>query len=89
MHELAALTDELPSENVEFLQEPEALTEIVLVRCPSCQGLRGISSRNRKTSALCHDCRKGRVVPRWTFCTFWVERFTEEEIEEMAKALFG
>jgi len=29
------------------------------------------------------------VIPRWTFCTFWVERFTEEEIEQMAKALFG
>jgi len=67
-------------------QEPK---EIALVRCPSCQGLRALSNRNRKSEALCADCRKGNVVPRWTFCTFWVERFTEEEIEEMARAIWG
>jgi hypothetical protein len=73
---------------VEFLQGPKEV-EIVLVRCPSCEGLRGIAKRNASTKALCGECRKGNVVPRWTFCGFWVELFSDEEINEMAEAIWG
>ena len=87
MHELAQVEVDPAGENLEFFQEHKSA--LSLTRCPSCEGLRGISNRNRETQALCKDCRSGKVIPRWTFCSFWVERFTQEEIDEMANAIWG
>lgn len=68
----------------------QANVGLALIRCPSCQGLRSASIRRVSTMiALCKECARGEVVPRWKFCSFWVERFSLEEIEEMAVALFG
>ena len=43
-------------------------------------------SRMGKT---CLDCRKGRVVKRTQFHNYWLQRYTMEEIEDMAKAIWG
>lgn len=61
-----------------------------MIRCPRCQGLRGVLARaERRQPGECVDCRSGNIVPRWTFCGFWVELFSDDEIEEMAKAIWG
>ena len=86
MHELVALADDEAREDVEFLPRAK-IEEVILVRCPSCQGLRGVSRNHH--SDICRDCKKGKVIPRWTFCSFWVERFSMEEIDEMARAIWS
>ncbi len=40
-------------------------------------------------TGICMDCRQGRVVFRSDFYGYWEDRFTREEILEMAKAVFG
>ena len=87
VHELASLETEPSGEDLELFQESKEA--LAIIRCPSCQGLRSIAQRNHKTNALCKDCRSGNVVPRWTFCSFWVERFTQKEIDEMARTIWG
>ena len=78
------------AENVESPPRQTLTEELVMVRCPDCQGLRGISIRHaRPEPSPCMDCRRGKVVPRWTFCTYWTDRFTMEEIMDMAKAIWG
>ena len=89
MHELVEVEVYPACENVEFFQGQKEVEGLALIRCPSCQGLRGISKRNRKTRALCGDCRSGNVVPRTSFCGYWLELFSEEEIEQMATAIWG
>lgn len=59
------------------------------VRCPVCQGLRGITRRNAHTAGPCRSCRSGDVVPKSRYHNFWLERYTIEEIEEMGKAIWG
>lgn len=63
----------------------------VMVRCWQCNGLRPVERRfaTRYGNSLCGDCRAGRVVPRTRFHNYWLERFTMEEIEEMARAIWG
>ena len=39
-------------------------------------------------NAICAECRRGNVVPRTQFHNYWLERFTREEIVEMAKAIW-
>ncbi len=63
--------------------------EPALVRCSECLGLRTVSHRNRGSVALCPDCRRGEVVSRETFCSWWLERFRAEELVEMASATWG
>ena len=63
--------------------------EPALVRCPSCLGLRTVSSRNRDTVARCCNCRPGEVVPRETYYTWWLERFSAGECAAMARAIWG
>lgn len=87
MHELAQVEVDPTGPDVEFFQEHK--TALSLTRCPSCDGLRGITNRNRETAALCKDCRSGKVIPRSAFFGFWLEIFTDEEIEEMADAIWG
>lgn len=90
MHELVALADDTARENVEFIPYQALGEELVMVRCASCKGLRAISARRLANhSGRCPECRSGNVVPRWTFCTFWTERFTMEEIRDMAQAIWG
>ena len=45
--------------------------------------------RNRKTAALCTDCRKGKVVFRTKYHRYWTERFTMDEIHDLARAIWG
>lgn len=62
---------------------------VEVVRCPSCGGLRGIAARHlHRHSVVCSDCRRGHVVTVTHYHLFWLERFTREEIEEMATAIW-
>jgi hypothetical protein len=61
-----------------------------MVRCPSCNGLRPVSQRIvLRVRRTCLDCRKGNVVYREDFYDFWTQNFSMQEIEEMAKAIWG
>lgn len=40
-------------------------------------------------SKYCVDCRRGDVYTSEIFHSFWRERFSDEEIVEMSKAIFG
>lgn len=64
--------------------------EIVMVRCPSCKGLRGMAGRHveRYGVGVCRECRRGNVVPRSHYHNYWTERFSMDEIREMAAALW-
>lgn len=89
MYELAAVEAvEACERPVEFpLQSQGSLT---VIRCPTCQGLRGcLKGHERRQPRECIECREGRVVPRWTFCGFWIELFSADEIGEMARAIWG
>lgn len=48
-----------------------------------------LARAERRQPGECVECRAGKVVPRWTFCGFWIELFSDEEIAEMAKAIWG
>jgi hypothetical protein len=90
VYELVTLQTDLPGKNLVELQKQKKPDPLVLVRCPSCQGLRGVSVSNaRQYGGRCKDCKRGKVVPRVTFCSFWAERFSTEEITQMAKAIWG
>ena len=88
VHELAAI----PARRTRPDLGPEprkAVDEIILVRCPCCQGLRGVGRRHVTRDPLeCPECRRGRVVLRSAYFAFWLERFTWEEIREMARAVW-
>lgn len=71
-----------------LVQEPKKyVEEIVLVRCPSCLGLRGVSKRHASRTHRCKECKRGKVIRREEFWEWWLERFTQQEINEMAEAL--
>lgn len=67
---------------------------MALIRCPSCEGLRTISVRWMSGAGfLCKECSRaiktgGEIVHRKDFCAFWSERFTTEEIQMMAEAIW-
>ena len=89
MHELATSANDLSGAHLELLQDEKAPQPPATVRCPSCGGLRSIAYRNRDTPAFCPSCRKGKVVRMSQYHNYWLKRFTREEIEAMAKAIWG
>ena len=62
--------------------------EVVLVRCPVCDGLREISARRARLARPCRECRSGNIVRRQDFYFFWMRVFTPEEIEEIGRAIW-
>lgn len=59
-----------------------------LIRCPTCDGLRGVHARHLpRQKPVCGDCRNGHVIRREHFYAFWLEQFTPDEIREMADAI--
>lgn len=60
-----------------------------MIRCPVCDGLRSVDVRWQHSKAPCRECRSGRVVLREHFFGFWLEHFTHQEIEDMARAIWG
>lgn len=64
---------------------------VVAVRCPKCNGLRGVTTRQacRAETTLCRECLFGHVVPRGAYFEFWTAGFSGEEIEAMARAIWG
>ena len=87
VHELASLPPDSPGADVELVQSPKEPLEVI--RCPSCKGLRSIAYRNRDTHALCPECRRGDVAVRTQFHNYWLERFSLQEIREMARAIWS
>ena len=49
----------------------------------------GATVKQAQNGTKCRDCKGGRVIRRDEFLAFWVERFTMDEIEEMAEAIWG
>lgn len=88
MHELATVA-ELPTRaHLELV--PSAQGRLSVIRCPSCGGLRScLKGHENRQSQTCKDCRAGRVVTREEFWSFWLERFSEEEIDLMNEAIWG
>lgn len=85
MPELAEIQADGPEPYLELVPPTK---EVVLVRCPICDGLREISARRARLARPCRDCRSGRIVLRSEFYSFWLERFSDEEIAEMARAIW-
>ena len=86
VHELAAVETDGPGQNLEFVQAEEVVT----VRCPSCKGLRGVNARHAlRNGKICADCKRGNVVKKSQFHNYWTARFSMEEIDEMARAIWG
>lgn len=87
VHELAPLPAGIPGADLFLVQDPQ---EVILVRCPCCQGLRSVSARHAsRYQGPCRACARGDVVPRSSFCSFWSERFSADEISTMAQAIWG
>jgi len=65
----------------------------VLVECPGCKRERLVSARTaRRGAGRCAFCRSGDGViepPDDTDRVYWLERFTDDEIAEMALFMFG
>ena len=85
VHELAALKADSAGAHLVLVQ---AQDEITTVRCPTCKGLRAVAARHVTRSKMCQDCRSGRVVFRTQFHNYWLERYTMDEINEMARAIW-
>lgn len=89
MHELAAVTPDAPRTHLELVPD-RANDRITLIRCPTCDGLRGCYARHEKRQpGQCKECRNGDVVLKEQFFGYWLERYTYAEIDEMAQAIFG
>jgi hypothetical protein len=84
VHELAAPQTVGSRAHLELVQA----TALTTVRCPSCNGLRGVS-HIKNSGRLCKDCRKGHIVPRTQFHNYWLTRFSIDEITEMGRAIWG
>ena len=85
--ELAARPANGSGPNLVELQERK-VEDVLLVRCPTCNGLRGVNRRHvTRHNGTCGECRAGRVVTRERFYDFWLEQFTPDEIKEMGQAI--
>lgn len=61
-----------------------------LVRCPSCNSLRSVSSRHaRRKPESCRSCKRVREEPKGAYQAFWLKRFSDDEICLMAEAIFN
>ena len=55
-----------------------------------CKGLRAAHLKHvQRDGKVCKDCRSGNVVTRTQFHNYWTSRFTQEEIDELANAIWG
>ena len=89
VYELAEDETDGPGPDMEFVQE-RGTDEVITVRCPSCKGLRGVSQRHAlRNGKLCADCKRGKIVKKSQFHNYWTARFSTEEINEMARAIWG
>jgi len=86
VHELAAVETDSAGTHLVLFQAPQITT----VRCPSCKGLRAVATRHvTRGRQICEDCIKGNVVRRTQFHNYWLQRYTMDEIHEMARAIWG
>ena len=89
MHELAQESLDLGQPHLELVQE-KAADQVIVVRCPSCKGLRSVAARHvTRNGKICRDCTRGHVIPRTQFHNYWTARFSMEEIRDMGRAIWG
>lgn len=89
MHELATVAFK-PARKDDLLLQNSKKSRLTVIRCPECGGLRGcLKGHERRQPGRCKECRSGRVVKRADFWAFWLASFTEDEIDEMARAIWG
>ena len=69
----------------------ESPLPVTTIRCPSCGGLRSADTEYlvRFKRRLCRECSWGKVIPLTRFHNYWLERFTMDEIREMAKWIWN
>jgi len=90
VHELAEGAVDPPGTHLELVQSREVVDRVTVIRCPKCKGLRSCYPRHEKRQAgICKECKAGTVISAEQFYGFWLEHFTNAEIEEMARAIFG
>jgi hypothetical protein len=59
-----------------------------LIRCPACGSLHSVSARHaRRQPGRCRQCKKSKTE-KTDYSTFWLGRFSDEEICYMAEAVF-
>ena len=87
VHELAAVPAGTPEPDLELVQDQ---AEVAVVRCPMCKGLRSAHLKHiHRHGKVCKDCRSGRVIHRTQFHNYWTSRFTQDEIDELARSIWG
>lgn len=77
---------------VELMPVRRRLTPVREVVCPSCGQRRTVSDRQaRRGTTLCKLCRypHTRLRPEDKDRRFWLERFSDEEILDLALGVFG
>jgi hypothetical protein len=68
----------------------DGVEEIVVRLCPSCEGYAASPHGTRTETATCAKTANadGSCV-REEFYSFWLERFTAEELREMGRAVWS
>lgn len=60
-----------------------------LVRCPACNSLHVVSARHaRRSPGRCRNCKQTRAESKDQYTSFWLQRFSDEDICLMAEAVF-
>lgn len=80
---------------METISRPRA-SRVVTVRCDLCGGPQEITDRQYRRRQQegrpyhCSLCRRTTVhPPNQTHKNFWLNRFSQDEINEMARAIWG
>ena len=92
MYELVEIEADTENADFESFQSQKARRSegVVLVYCPSCGNPHVLSARHARRHTVCKPCSHGRSQePISAYYSFWLERFSREEIQQMAKAIWG
>ena len=92
MYELASVETYEQDSGFDCFEKPKKRRSegFVVVRCGGCDCLHTVSARHARRETLCRPCSHGKTPePREAYYVFWLERFTAEEIRQMAIAIWG
>lgn len=92
MHELAEIEVDQKTEDFEPLPEKKLRPSegITVVHCCSCGSPYVLSLRHARRGTICKPCSFGHTPePIASYHSFWLERFSTEEIRQMATAIWG
>lgn len=61
-----------------------------VIRCPQCRYLHTVSIRHARRGTICRPCSHGHAPEAIEpYYAFWLERFSRQELREMALAIWG